>query len=135
MRFAFAVAAIVLSASAMAEDRAQLLPSTMKGSWFASPAGAPASCDGDGWFMAFSDGSKKVSISVTQRTGTTYATPVITIYDIEKAPDGAPAKIGLFLKGPKQGVGVALINNMQAEWIPAGDDKSYASPSMYLRRC
>ncbi len=97
--------------------------------------GVLASCDGDGWFMAFSDGSKKVSISVTQRTGTTYSTPIITIYDIAKAPDAAPAKIGLFLKGPKQSVGVALINNMQAQWIPAGDDKAYAAPSMYLRRC
>ncbi|MCC6917573.1 MAG: hypothetical protein IT548_00120 [Alphaproteobacteria bacterium] len=135
MRIAFAAAAILLAATAGAEDRAQLLPSTMKGSWFASPSTRPDSCNGDGWFLAFSDGSKKVSVSVTQRTGATYTTPVVTIYDIVKAPDAAPMKIGLFLKSAQGGVGVALINNMQAEWIPAGADKSYAAPSMYLRRC
>jgi opacity protein-like surface antigen len=135
MRIVLALAAVLLASSAMAEDRVQLLPSTMKGNWFASPTSTPTSCDGDGWFMAFSDGTKKVSVSVTQRTGQKYSTSIVTVYEILKAPDGAPAKIGLFLKGPQQDVGVALINNMQAEWIPAGADKAYPAPTMHLRRC
>lgn len=136
MRLSFSVlVAALLSASAVAEDRAELKPVTMNGNWFANPSAAPSGCSGDGWVMQFSAGTKKVSVSVTQRTGTTYSTPVTTVYEIATPPEGAPAKIGLFLKGPKSEAGVALLNNMQAEWIPAGADSSYSVTGMHLRRC
>jgi len=137
MRFAYVALAAALAMPALAEDRAELKPVALNGTWFASPTAMPTGCTGDGWIMQFSAGTKMVSVSVSQRTGTTYSAPNVTAYDIQAAPEGAPAKIGLFLSNEKKGVaaGVALLNTMQAEWIPAGADKSYATTGMHLRRC
>jgi hypothetical protein len=137
MRVAYVALAAALAVPALAQDRAELKPVTMNGTWFASPTAWPTTCTGDGWIMQFTAGTKMVSVSVSQRTGSTYSAPNVTAYEIQKPVETAPAKIGLFLHNDKKGLtaGVALINNMQAEWVPAGADGAYATPAMHLRRC
>lgn len=129
------VVALVVTTAAGAQERAKLAPVTLQGNWFASPAGPPANCNGDGTFIAFAPGTKKVSVSITQRTGTSYSQSAVTTYTIAAPPKDAPANIGLFLDGEKSHVGIAMQNNMQIQWIPSGADGAYATVGMHLRRC
>ena len=135
-RFLIPAAAAAAAFSAQAEDRRKLDPMAIYGSWLGTQGALPASCQADGFLVAFGAVNKEsFRMTVTPRTGGVKGAETGTDYKVAEPPPGAPVRLEVFLTSDKGDLGIDQLTGSTLELVPAGPDKTYPVTTLYLRRC
>jgi hypothetical protein len=119
------------------DQRRSISPVAIQGNWMGAPGRMPEDCSGDGYLIGFGTGDGKTFImSVRRRAGgVAPVNSTDTRMEVVPPPANTPTRIDVFLSGPGSDLGIAIRTGSAMELIPAGPDKSYASTSLYLKRC
>ena len=135
-RFILLAAAATLALSAHAQERRQVSPLAIYGTWFGTTGALPQSCDADGYVVTFGAvNDKSFRMTVASRTGGVGGDGYVTDYKVVPPPENAPLRLEVFLTSDKGDLGIDLLTGSTLELVPAGADKTYPATSLYLRRC